>query len=55
LTSSPLISLGARPITDGVATAGSDDNESLYLSIDEENAPADEVCSFYSTQLEYRI
>ena len=51
----PLISPDARPPTDDVATAGPDDSESLYLSIDEENAPADEVCSFYSTQLGYRI
>jgi len=55
LISSPLISPDARPVTNGVATVGSDDNESLYQSIDEENAPGDQVCSFSLTQRGYRI
>jgi len=52
LAPSPLISPDARPVTDGVTAIGSDDDESLYQSIDEEIAPDDEVCSFYRTQLD---
>ena len=39
-------SVDARPISDGVATGGSDGDESLYQSLDEENSPDDQVCSF---------
>ena len=50
--SPPLMSIDTRPITDGVATVGSDDAESLYHSVDEEN---DQVCSFnYTVQLGIR-
>jgi hypothetical protein len=52
--SPPLISIDAR-VTDGVATVGSDGNEILYPSVDEQNSPDDQVCSFNSTQLGYRI
>ena len=51
-TPSPLMSIDARPITDGV---GSDGDESLYQSVNEESSPDDQVCSFNSTQLGYRI
>jgi hypothetical protein len=50
-----MMSIDARPITDGVATVGSDGDESLYQSINEENSPDDQVCSFNFTQLGYRI
>ncbi|KAI9459282.1 hypothetical protein HD554DRAFT_1679592 [Boletus coccyginus] len=39
LTPSPMASIDARPVTDGVATVDADDDESIYQSIDEENAP----------------
>ena len=45
-TPSPLMSIDVHPITDGVATVGSDGGESLYHSVDEEN---DQVCSFNFT------
>ena len=52
MPSPPLMSIGTRPITDGVATVGSDGAESLYHSFDEEN---DQVCSFnYTVQLRIR-
>jgi hypothetical protein len=54
-TPSPVMSIDAPPITDGVATVGSDGDESLYQSISEENPPDDQVCSFNFTQLGYQI
>ena len=49
--SPPLISIDAR--SDGVATVDSDGAESLYQSVNEENSPNDQVCSFNSTHLGY--
>ena len=49
--SPPLMSIEAR--FDGVATVDSDGAESLYQSVNEENSPNDQVCSFNSTHLGY--
>lgn len=46
--SPPLISIHARPTSDGT---GSDGDESFYQSVDEENSSDIQVCSFNSNDL----